>query len=183
MDDPKILAAAIAVLVTAALFVMGRLFEIYVRYTDRRETRRRLVHAIYTEINHNLEELKRFVDDPDRMNVELMLDAMKQDPRRAPFVVYARNMRFFDDMVKDAPELKSAVLDAVVRFYSQLEKVYAFIEAFGTERFRLLTDNGKRDALETYIAEAERAVSFGQSALRAFGDHYPASELPAVGTH
>lgn len=169
ISDPRVLGAILASL---AVFTLGKVYDIWVTAKVKRDGKLRLINAIYTEIGHNKEELIRAVEKSP--STAALMRALEEDDQRTVHMVYARNMRFFEDLQSELHVLPSALLSHTVKFYNCLESVYAQMDGFERDSFRTMTPGGKRATIENLVEkmhEAAKLAGLARGQFEAYFSH------------
>lgn len=164
LNDVRVVAALVTALTAAAIFFMGKIWEMGAEYMRFRARRHAMVSAIFTEIRRNVEDLELSLEAiPDMTAIRAKFEAR---PDANVLIVYSRNMVYFDSMPRDMTDLAPDTLEAVVRFYSALEKVYRSADSAAGETYRTLSIDGKINVLENIDDHMRAALAFGHEALR-----------------
>lgn len=169
--DGNVLAAIIASAISLFVFAAGKVYEIAQKSHERKNNKRRLINALYTEISHNKEDLQKTLEVSPP--VSIVIKALEEKPGRTIHAVYSKNMRFFDDLKNELHVLPVAVLEATVRFYNELESIYAIMDGFERDSFKMITSEGKRRNLEHLIQSMAEAVLLSGMAMGQFEIHFP----------
>lgn len=180
-SDPRFLGAMAAASASLAIFAGGKIFELWREGRDKRRNERRLVNALYTEIRHNREELRKSLEVS--LPTEIIVARMKEHGIKSVYATYSRNTKFFDDMRGDLHVLPQPVLEAAVRFYNSLESIYAIMDSLGGESFKEMTLPGKQAALEHLLYKIESAIRDGGEAVNQFEIRCPqlyGSQRPGI---
>ncbi|TQV83832.1 hypothetical protein [Denitrobaculum tricleocarpae] len=168
--DPRVLGAVVAGVATLAVFTASKVYDVWVTAKVKRDSKRRLINALYTEIGHNKEELIKAVEKSP--STAALMRALAEDDRRTVHMVYARNMRFFEDLKGELHVLPSALLGHTVKFYNCLESVYAQMDGFERESFKTMTPAGKRATMENLIEKMLEATALASLARGQFEAHF-----------
>lgn len=172
ISDVRLASALIAATVAIAVFVLTKSWEIgraiYIMRTDKR----RLIVALHTEIQHNLDEFRETLENSPKID-QALKDIFKKDKDKIVHAPYARNMRFFDDLRPGLHVLPADLLDKVIRFYHAVESIYGLADGFGTDSFKNLTVDGKIAQLEMFKELHQRALKKGESARDALEAAFP----------
>ncbi len=169
-SDPRVLGAVVAGAATLVVFAASKVHDVWVTAKVKRDSKRRLINAIYTEIGHNKEELIKAVEKSP--STAALMRALEEDDRRTVHMVYARNMRFFEDLKSELHVLPSALLGHTVKFYNCLESVYAQMDGFERESFKTMTPGGKRATMENLIDKMLEATALAGVARSQFEAHF-----------
>ncbi len=172
ISDVKLASALIAATVAITVFVLSKGWEvsraIYFMKTDKR----RLIVALHTEIQHNLDEFQETLKKSPPIDEELKA-IFENDKDKLVHAPYARNMRFFDDLRPELHVLPADLLDKVIRFYHAVESIYGLADGFGTDSFKNLTVRGKILQLEKFEELQRGALQKGESARDALKEAFP----------
>jgi hypothetical protein len=107
-------------------------------------TRKRTVIALCTEIVLNVRDLDETLGRTDWKKIAYEIEAKP----RPIYVVYSRNMRFYDRNHIEQLELPPLVLSAIVEFYSTLSSVYVQSDGIAGKVFPRISGQGRRQVLE-----------------------------------
>lgn len=159
------------------VFLLGKIYEIFDRAWRENKGHRRLILAIYLELRHNVADLKKIVsdfesDEEKSKHVSDTISKVEEVKGRTIHAVYYKGMRFIKILEKELHTLKPEVLNQTLRFYSELEFIYASLDGFQLDSFKTATTNGKKIAYRGVIDSERDAINIGNHALNAFQNHY-----------
>lgn len=176
--DYRIVAAAITAFASIGVFFGGRFFALLADRAKAKSNRNALVSAVYTEIKHNVEDLK--ISLPGIPSDDVSHDHFQSRPNGNVLIVYSRNMVFFDLLQGEMTALPIPVLERAVRFYSHLEKVYQYADSVSGETFRNISIRGKVGVLRQLRTNIDEARICGEDALEAFRNHFGRAVLGPI---
>lgn len=165
-------AALIAATVAIAVFILTKLWEMGRALYIMKINERRLIVALYTEIQHNLDEFEETLENSPEID-QALVDIFDRDRDKIIHAPYARNMRFFDDLRLELHVLPADILDKVIRFYHEVESIYGLADGFGTDSFKNLTVGGKISQLEEFAKTLKKVLKEGKAARDAFKETFP----------
>lgn len=171
-SDVKLTSALIAASVAIAVFVLSKGWEVGRAIYITRTNKRRLIVALYTEIQLNLDEFKKTLENSPKID-QALVDIFDKDKDKIVHAPYARNMRFFDDLRPELHVLPADILDKVIRFYHVVESIYGLADGFGTDSFKNLTVGGKIAQIQKFEEIHREAVEKGKLARDALEEAFP----------
>lgn len=151
--------AAIAALMVASGWFAGFMLREISQQIGRTERLRDLHRALYSEIQHNLDNLGS--EDDLKAHAEKMLARMEEGDGFVPFIPRERNDTVFQAVVGDLHILPRTSIDPVVRYYSQLAALDAMVEDMRGETFKEMSPRRRGEIYSDYIALRMRLVEFG----------------------
>ena len=151
--------AAIAALMVASGWFAGFMLREISQQIGRTERLRDLHRALYSEIQHNLDNLGS--EDDLKAHAEKMLARMEEGDGFVPFIPRERNDTVFQAVVGDLHILPRTSIDPVVRYYSQLAALDAMVEDTRGETFKEISPRRRGEIYSDYIALRMRLVEFG----------------------
>lgn len=156
--------AVIAALVVASGWFAGFFLREVGADLDRSERLRDMHRALYSEIQHNLENLGEAAS-LQAFGAQ-MLTRINTDPDFVPFIPRERNDTVFRAVVEELHILPRTSIDPVVRYYSQLAAMDALVEDMRGETFKKMSPERRAVIYEDYIGIKIRLIDYGSEATQ-----------------
>ena len=172
VSDVKLAPELVAASVAIAVFVLSKVWEVSRAIYIMKTNKRRLIVALHTEIQLNLEEFEVTLENSPKID-DALKEIFEKDKDKLVHAPYARNMRFFDDLRPGLHVLPADILDKVIRFYHTVDSIYGLADGFGTASFKNLRPSSKIAQLEEFEKSHNKAVEKGRIARDALKEAFP----------
>lgn len=134
-------------LVTVALWIASRGFDLWQDMRRRASDRDAFIRAIYAEVDFNTFDMKRFLDAT--IPLTRLAEVFATRPGFVPHITDARHTDVYKSRIEDLhlvvahAHLQDQLVGDLVRFYGELEKIIQQIEGLQKESFKMISNPGK----------------------------------------
>lgn len=161
----------VTALVTFVIFLLTRVVEIIVHATTVRSTRKRLIIGLFREVKANLVSIEAFLDDqphPSEMRNKVIADRNLR-----PLMIVDETSQFYDSTTSLLPDIRSECLLTLSEFYAEIRKVNAIKDAFESNAFPTISDDGRAGTVDDLWRGCRIAEKVGWKALYEMELAYP----------
>lgn len=163
--------AMITASVAVLIFIATRLIEIWSHWRNARSMRRRIVIGLFKEVQQNLNNIKQFLDENPYPGD--LRDKVRANCAFRPLMIVEETTQFYDSIAPSLPEVQSASLIALSRFYDTIRTEKAIAAAFDSPAFPTLSATGRESTVDDLWRALRDAEREGLKALYELELAYP----------
>jgi hypothetical protein len=164
-------SALVAAAVAFVIFLLTRIVEIIAHAVNVRNTRRRLIIGLFREVKANVTTIEDFLDrQPHPIE---MRNKVIADRNLRPLMIVDETSQFYDSITSALPDIKSDCLLALSEFYAAIRKVNAIKDAFESNAFPTISDDGRGSTADDLWKGCRVAEKAGWKALYEMELAYP----------
>lgn len=171
--DPRVAGALIGALAVALGWLVTALRERAGVRRRRRQRERDVRMALAAEVKAYVAGLR---DSDPLERWREVTTRMEAEPDYVPMVPSERADTVFTALARELPVLPEGAIDPVVRHYSHLAVIEAFVEDLRSERYRGLSHRDRIEMYTDYISLKLEARRFGEAAVAALRGVPPPDE-------
>lgn len=164
-------AAIVAALVAFTVFILTRVAEIVVRWTDKRSARKRAVVGLFTEVQFNLSTIEKFLDNSPYPAV--IQQKVRENPNFRPMMIVEETTQFYDAITSSLPDVEATSLTRLSEFYTTIRRLEEIRRAFESNSFVTISGEGRAGAIEDLWQACRQAEKAGWKALYELELAYP----------
>ncbi|WP_373636575.1 hypothetical protein [Yoonia sp. BS5-3] len=167
--------------VTVALWVASRIFDLAMGHSQRRADRNAFVRAIYAEVDFNTFDMTRFLNT--KVPLSRFHGLFEQSEAFVPHITDARHTDVYRSRIDElhfvagGVTANASLVGDLVRFYGELEKVVQQIEGLSKDSFKTISVPGKVGTVRTIYQTCAVCEALGTSVLKKMETEFPKLHL------
>tara|TARA_R110002073_G_scaffold119450_1_gene260821 strand:- start:246 stop:935 length:690 start_codon:yes stop_codon:yes gene_type:complete len=170
-------------IVTILLWVLSRVYDLWIQHVSRKSERNAYLRAIYAEVDFNTFDMTRFLDSTVSLDV---LAPHLERPEYIPHITDARHTEIYRSRIGELDALSGLygrhenLVGSLVQFYGELEKVTQQIEGLSKPSFVQISAVGKAGTISRIYKTCAVCEGLGKKILSKMERAYPQLRLEPI---